>query len=163
MSTILLLRGKIKKNKPPKSSDIHEPSAINTRKLDKCISLPPDFLRVDGAIGWRLGNAKDNYIIELNLNTFEVFLNGECVRHALYQIMDLKRKEDQVILRISFAAVLGADSSRRVIEIKADINSDFHLCAKSFMSEFLTPAKLVNLAHLGLSFNNWCLSLSKLL
>lgn len=77
--------------------------------------------------------------------------------------MNLKSGEHQIILRISFATVLEADNTRRVIEIKANINSDFHLCAKSFISEFLTPAKLVNLTSLGLSFDHWFLSSSTLL
>ncbi|VDO08545.1 unnamed protein product [Rodentolepis nana] len=77
--------------------------------------------------------------------------------------MDMKSGENRVILRISFAAVFMADNSRRVIEIKADINSDLQLCAKSFISEFVNPAKLRNLTLLGLSFDNWCLTLSELL
>ncbi|KAM3171543.1 hypothetical protein ACTXT7_016416 [Hymenolepis weldensis] len=166
MSAILLLRGKIAKNKQSKSTDLNELSAVNIEKWKNSIGLPPTFLRGDGFIGWSLANAEYTNVIVLgialfsifhfylryeariatvDLNTFAIFLNGKCVRNAQYQTMNLKNGEHQIVLRISFATVLEADNSRRVIEIKANINFDFHLCAKSLISEFLTPVKLFDI------------------
>ncbi|VUZ39445.1 unnamed protein product [Hymenolepis diminuta] len=163
MSAILLLRGKLAKNKQPKSTDLNELSAENIEKWKNSISLPQTFLRGDGIIEWNLASAEYTNVIVLDLNTFAIFLNGEFVRNAQYQIINLKSGEHQIILRISFATVLEADNIRRVIEIKANINSDLHLCLKSFTSEFLTPEKLVNLISLGLSLDHWFLSSSTLL
>ncbi|KAM7539793.1 hypothetical protein Aperf_G00000021355 [Anoplocephala perfoliata] len=163
MSRLLLLRGKFsrKNSSDPISEQVSSPQGPS--KSRSSAGIPPTFFKGSNIIGWNLENDEYRATITINKNTFTISLNETSVRDVQYRILDLRGKEHQVILRISFVTVFEPDNCRRIFVIKAIVNPNFHLCAKDLVSDLMTAAKLVNLTNLGLSFDQWVLHTSILL